>query len=619
MRVCVVGKYPPIQGGISAQCYWMCRWLAECGHTVDVVTNADEVEDAYRIQLADDDAGWLEPRFGEGGVTVHWTARPTAAYRYIPSGNPVVTKLASLAANAIERSDADVVLGFYLEPYALAAHLAARWTGRPLVVRHAGSDVGRLLDVAQLQRAYTEVFKAADVVCARPASRGRLLELGVSPAALVDDPGFVVPRDLFDPRTPALDVAAFLADVPRRYPAYAAAHPAWQTAPLDPARPIVGIYGKLGSIKGTYDLVAALGRLKTEGVAFTLLAAAHGPPAEEARFEDAIVRAGLRDDVRILPFLPHWRVPPLLRACAVVCSLENRFPIVSHAPGLAAEVLACAVPLVLSAEIARKQVFAARLVHGHNAFVVRDPADVEELRQVLRTALADPAALRALGERGARVLPDAVPPAEQARAYEDVLAQACSARHGTGPAERDSAGSADRVDADEDQETTAWHALHAPHPALATNALLDELFFRGHGLDWEAELAPDLVPALAGNVVIRPFSHGMDDGGGTPAAYAFQHLPLRTRNRVVRLGAAQYVLSTLVDGRRGVAAIAAAFADATLQDTPAERAACGKRVRRALLDLFAEGIITVSPARDGVTVSPVPTPERNTHDPIHAV
>ena len=164
--------------------------------------------------------------------------------------------------------------------------------------------------------------------------------------------------------------------------------------------------------------------------------------------------------------------------------------------------------------------------------------------------------------------------------------------------------------------------MHEPHPALATNALLDELFFRGDGLAWEAELAPDLLPALAGNVVIRPFSCDMDDGGGSgPAAYAFQHLPLCARNRVVRLGAAQYVLSTLVDGRRGVAAIAAAFAAVTLQTAPAERAACGERVRRALLDLFAEGIITFSSssAPDGATVSPVLTPERNTHDPIHSV
>jgi hypothetical protein len=37
LRICLIGKYPPIQGGISAQCYWMCRWLAERGHEIDVV------------------------------------------------------------------------------------------------------------------------------------------------------------------------------------------------------------------------------------------------------------------------------------------------------------------------------------------------------------------------------------------------------------------------------------------------------------------------------------------------------------------------------------------------------------------------------------------------------
>jgi hypothetical protein len=45
MRICFIGKYPPIQGGVSAQTYWAVRGLAERGHEVCVVTNADEVED----------------------------------------------------------------------------------------------------------------------------------------------------------------------------------------------------------------------------------------------------------------------------------------------------------------------------------------------------------------------------------------------------------------------------------------------------------------------------------------------------------------------------------------------------------------------------------------------
>ena len=51
MRICAIVKYPPIQGGVSAQSYWLCRGLAEAGHDVHVVTNADEVEGDYRLVL----------------------------------------------------------------------------------------------------------------------------------------------------------------------------------------------------------------------------------------------------------------------------------------------------------------------------------------------------------------------------------------------------------------------------------------------------------------------------------------------------------------------------------------------------------------------------------------
>jgi hypothetical protein len=46
VRICIVGKYPPIQGGVSAQTYWAARGLAAGGHDVSVVTKAAEVEDA---------------------------------------------------------------------------------------------------------------------------------------------------------------------------------------------------------------------------------------------------------------------------------------------------------------------------------------------------------------------------------------------------------------------------------------------------------------------------------------------------------------------------------------------------------------------------------------------
>src|SRR5579862_3413321 len=60
MKLCLIGKYPPIEGGVSTLTYWMARGLAQRGHDVHVVTNADEVEATFRMTLEADDEPLLE-------------------------------------------------------------------------------------------------------------------------------------------------------------------------------------------------------------------------------------------------------------------------------------------------------------------------------------------------------------------------------------------------------------------------------------------------------------------------------------------------------------------------------------------------------------------------------
>ena len=56
------------------------------------------------------------------------------------------------------------------------------------------------------------------------------------------------------------------------------------TDPVDPSRPMIGVYGKIGRRKGLHDLVSVLGTLKREGHDFTLVALCHGTPAAERGF-----------------------------------------------------------------------------------------------------------------------------------------------------------------------------------------------------------------------------------------------------------------------------------------------------------------------------------------------
>src|SRR5262249_30811268 len=126
MKVCAVVKYPPIEGGVSARCFWISQALAARGHDVTVVTNAGEVEADDRIWIPPERAArWDRRAPGGGSVRVVSSGRVDRLPRYIPRANPFVTKLAALATEEIRSLNADVVFSSYFEPYGLSGHLAA--------------------------------------------------------------------------------------------------------------------------------------------------------------------------------------------------------------------------------------------------------------------------------------------------------------------------------------------------------------------------------------------------------------------------------------------------------------------------------------------------------------
>jgi hypothetical protein len=115
MKICLVGKYPPIEGGVSAQTYWLARGLAERGHEIHVVTNADEVEDTYRLTLEPSDNSWYQPEFEKSGGCVRvYNAAPFSPQimGYIPLANPFVSKLASLATDIVRRYQCEAILAY---------------------------------------------------------------------------------------------------------------------------------------------------------------------------------------------------------------------------------------------------------------------------------------------------------------------------------------------------------------------------------------------------------------------------------------------------------------------------------------------------------------------------
>lgn len=424
MRICIIGKYPPIQGGVSMRTYWSAHGLAARGHEVHVVTNAKEAAPPFRIYMRGEDWTRCEASYGTGSVTLHWTDPVDFSQSYIPMASPFVSKLATIAARAHRERAFDVIYSHYLEPYGVAGHLAAEMTGVPHVARMAGSDAGRLWRHPQLEALYDHVLRSAEIVLAVGAVAERAIEHGVAPERVVSGGGYVVPEELFACDGAALDLPALRREI-AQHPDFADL--LWGEVSAD--RPHFGIYGKLDERKGSFALLAALHRLKQAGVEAGLVALAHGERSVQRSFRARAVELGLADRVLQIPFLPHWRVPEFLRGCLAVCCLEQDFPIRLHSPIIPREVLMSGTCLVGSTEVIRKLPSFAQLPHGYGCVAIEDVNDIDVLSKRLAAIVEDPETAAAVGARGrefAREIQRDIPFPEP---LERVLAAAAARQH----------------------------------------------------------------------------------------------------------------------------------------------------------------------------------------------
>jgi glycosyltransferase involved in cell wall biosynthesis len=437
VRICIIGKFPPIQGGVSMRTYWTAHALAACGHDVHVVTNAKEVAPPFRMHMRLQDWTQCECVHGLGCVTVHWSDPIDRSQSYIPMSSPFVSKLATIAAQVHSEHPFDVIFSFYMEPYGVAGHLAADMTGTPHVVRMAGSDAGRLWHHPQLAALYDHVLRSAQAVIIRGDVARRAIERGVDARRIADDGGFAVPEDLFNPDGPALDLAALREEVDADADLKKAL---W--GEFRGGRPYYGMYGKLGAKKGSFALLAAMHRLKQKGRDVGLVALAHGSPDVERAFRARVSELGLVDRVLQLPYLPHWRIPAFLRGCLAVCCLEQDFPIRFHSPITPREVLLCGACLVASTELIRKLPGHRRLPHGYGCVAIADVNNVDALSDRLAAIVDDPEPAKTVGRRGrafARELQQGVP-------FPQALAHILEAAAGRNPApasKDDTAGTGD--------------------------------------------------------------------------------------------------------------------------------------------------------------------------------
>ena len=400
----IIGKIPPIEGGVSAQTFWLARALSRQGHAVHVVTNASSVEPSFRQLLYGRDREILLGTLDAHGIDVQATT-PLTPHSYIPYAPPYVTQLFGLSHLVMARHRCEAIFGWYLEPYGFVAALVGHTTGVPVFIRHAGSDLARLSANRDLHEAYRWALGSATGLMVTNEREFERRYGGISRRRLrLRRPRLpeefsaghdllqiaeVVPlaEDWFGRLGLAEEVVLALHGLNRK--------------PFVEGTFTIGTYGKVGETKGSYDLIAALANLADTGATFNFLTMASGTRSELDRYYGTILRnQRLTERSWILPPLAPWRVPSFLQRCQAVCFLERDFAIQFHGPLIPREVLSSGACLVCSREVAEKREYSHALVDRRNAVILEDPRDCDVLSSRLLELITNPDLSWSLGRQG---------------------------------------------------------------------------------------------------------------------------------------------------------------------------------------------------------------------------
>lgn len=186
-RIICISKYPPLEGGIAAKIYWLCRALAERGHTVHVVTDGENIDTDYCSRSFQDLASVNNLHIHRPQEKIPW---------HIPNDLHRSMALLNTALEVVNRHGADVIDTGYLIPYGLVGFLAGRMTGIPFLIRHGGSDLNKFMDKGIWANLITKALKGASTIITdnnhREAFSG-LSKRVISIPPYVPDPAFFKP------------------------------------------------------------------------------------------------------------------------------------------------------------------------------------------------------------------------------------------------------------------------------------------------------------------------------------------------------------------------------------------------------------------------------------------
>ena len=372
MNLLFISKYPPIEGGVSAQTYWLAKALGEKGHKVYVVSSCWEVEPKYRENIEENELSLLEPK----NVELFSTSPDFKSS--IPFSRYYESRIANIAIDIIKKHNIDVIYSHYLLPYGVSALLTKKLTNKPWVLQHAGSDITRLFSFSQLKSIFVACFNNADKIIGYANTREKMIEYNLDVNKLVHASKSINLNE-FNPNAKPFDFSKY---------------------GIKENTTIFTYFGKISGLKKTYEFINAAAEIKNEDFRIVFVTEA-GNSAEELK--EHAKKSGVLDKLIFLPFLPPWKIPSIMKtSTCIVCPESEETPYLpkgTHGPQIAREAMAVGKAVIIGKGVKEKGIY-KNTTEKHDILVV-DSTNREDFSSILKFVINNKEKVEEIG-RNAR-------------------------------------------------------------------------------------------------------------------------------------------------------------------------------------------------------------------------
>ncbi len=368
MNLLFISKYPPIEGGVSAQTYWLAKALGEKGHKVYIVSNCWEVESRYRENIEENELSLLEPK----NVELFSTSPDFKSS--IPFSRYYESRITSIAIDIIKKHNIDAIYSHYLLPYGVSALLTKKLTNKPWILQHAGSDITRLFSFLQLKSIFVECFNNADKVVGYANTREKMIEHDLDVNKLIYIPKSINLNE-FNPNAKPFDFSKY---------------------GIGKNTTIFTYFGKISGLKKTYEFVNSAAEIKNEDFRIVFVTEA-GNSAEELK--EHAKKSGVLDKLIFMPFMSPWKIPSIMKASTcIVCPESEETPYLpkgTHGPQIARESMAVGKPVIIGKGVKEKGIY-KNTTEKHDILVV-DSTNKEDFSDTLRFVINSPKQIEEIG------------------------------------------------------------------------------------------------------------------------------------------------------------------------------------------------------------------------------